>query len=164
MLKRTGPRARENVYRFTLYLFFNYLIGATDAHGKNHSLLHVAPDDIRIAPLYDVASMAPYRSLRPTQRKPLRAALSIGGENRFGLVGSNQIDKMTRDCQLEDLGLSSDLLKSRFKTMATVIPQALEKVLGEARTQEDIEILDTLGKTMCQEIGANCQRTLDRLA
>jgi serine/threonine-protein kinase HipA len=164
LLKRTGPRARENVYRFTLYLFFNYLIGATDAHGKNHSLLHVAPDDIRIAPLYDVASMAPYRSLRPTQRKPLRAALSIGGENRFGLVGSNQIDKMTRDCQLEDLGLSSDLLKSRFKTMATVIPQALEKVLGEARTQEDIEILDTLGKTMCQEIGANCQRTLDRLA
>ena len=75
-----------------LYLFFNYLIGATDAHAKNHALLHVGRDDVRLAPLYDVASMAPYRSLAPTQRKPLRAALSIGGENRFGMVGSRNVE------------------------------------------------------------------------
>ncbi|WP_297148780.1 HipA domain-containing protein [uncultured Ellagibacter sp.] len=51
-------------------IFSNYLIGATDAHAKNHSLLLVAPDDIRLAPLYDVASIAPYRSLAPSARKP----------------------------------------------------------------------------------------------
>ena len=46
-------------------IFSNYLIGATDAHAKNHSLLLIAPDDIRLAPLYDVASIAPYRPLAP---------------------------------------------------------------------------------------------------
>lgn len=50
--------------------FSNYLIGATDAHAKNHSLLLIAPDDIRLVPLYDVASIAPYRSLAPSARKP----------------------------------------------------------------------------------------------
>ncbi len=42
LLCSTGGNARENAYRFILYLFFNYLIGATDAHAKNHSLLLLA--------------------------------------------------------------------------------------------------------------------------
>lgn len=34
MLKTTGSNARDNIYRFILFMFFNYLIGATDAHAK----------------------------------------------------------------------------------------------------------------------------------
>lgn len=162
MLKTTGERARNNVYCFILYLFFNYLIGATDAHAKNHSLMILSPDDVRIAPLYDVASVAPYRSLSPRKRKPLRAALSIGGENRFGMLGSANVEKMVRDCGLEELGLNSDLLCGRLAAMAELIPGKLDAVVADIRALNlcDFEILEG---AMREEIADNCKRVLNRL-
>jgi len=47
------------LWRFFEYLAFNVMIGATDAHAKNFSLL-LYGRDIRMAPLYDVASILPY--------------------------------------------------------------------------------------------------------
>ncbi|MGN0073441.1 MAG: HipA domain-containing protein [Coriobacteriales bacterium] len=161
LLKATGLDARENVYRFILYTFFNYLIGATDAHAKNHSLLLTA-QGARLAPLYDVASIAPYRSLLPSKRRPLRAALSIGGENRFGMVGAGNIESMVRNSGLEELGLGSDLLKRRMEAMARVVPGALAEAAGEARLQ-GIEGVDGIASKMLDEIEANCRRTLERL-
>lgn len=159
LLRATGKNARENVYQFILYLFFNYLIGATDAHAKNHSIVFVDSDDIRLAPLYDVASIAPYRSLRPQQRKPLRAALSIGGENRFGLVGASHVSKLTQTCDLESLDLNAEMLCDRFQTMARMIPEALDREITEAEKRELIGI-EKVAPILSSEIRANCARTL----
>lgn len=160
-MRRTGSNARENVYRFVLYLFFNYLIGATDAHAKNHSLLHIAPGDVRLAPLYDVATIAAYESLAPRQRKPLRTALSIGGENRFGMVGREQIKKMVRDSGLDDLGISTDLLCERFELMATELPAAVEREFNEAEGIDQTFLL--MGQKIVDEVSANCRRSIERL-
>lgn len=161
LLRSTGANARENVYRFILYLFFNYLIGATDAHAKNHSLLLLADDDVRLAPLYDVASIAPYRSLKPQKRKPLRAALSIGGENRFGLAGRENVEKMVHDLGLNDLSLDANTLTRRFRTMAEVIPTALEEVI---EAHGHLHGIDQVAPPMQSEIAAHCQRTIERLS
>lgn len=162
MLKTTGDHARENVYRFILYLFFNYLIGATDAHAKNHSLMLLASEDVRIAPLYDVASIAPYRSLTPAKRKPLRAALSIGGENRFGMLGAQHVEKTVRDCGLDEFGLDAGLLCARLATMAELTPKALSDVMGEARLS-GFQGIDAVADTMQDEVAENCARVLARL-
>lgn len=74
--------ASINLTTFIRMLFFNYLIGATDAHAKNYSPLLGEHGDALLAPLYDVASGLAYQRLR---RKG-RLAMSIGGENRFGCV------------------------------------------------------------------------------
>lgn len=162
LLKETGARSRENVYRFALYLFFNYLIGATDAHAKNHSLVFPSAGEIRLAPLYDVASIAPYRSLSPRQRKPLRAALSIGGENRFGHVKSNDVEKMVANCELEELGLSADMLIDRFRTMAEVVPRAVAEAVDRAIGQ-GLPGAAEIGEPLKREISENCTRTLSNL-
>lgn len=162
MLKTTGKHARDNVYRFVLYLFFNYLIGATDAHAKNHSLVIASSDDVRIAPLYDVASIAPYRTLAPTKRKPLRAALSIGGENRFGMLEAKNVRKMVTDCKLDELGLDFDLLCARLATMADLVPQALRAVLEESASK-GVHGTDELAGVMVEEVAKNCARVLARL-
>ncbi len=65
----------DAVRRFADALAWNWLIGGTDAHAKNHSLL-LAGDQIRLAPLYDVASALPYG----THEKKLRLAMKIGGD------------------------------------------------------------------------------------
>ncbi len=54
--------ARESagaVRRFADALIWNWLIAGTDAHAKNYSLL-LAGDQVRLAPLYDIASALPY--------------------------------------------------------------------------------------------------------
>jgi hypothetical protein len=49
------------VWRFAGALAFNWLIASTDAHAKNYGLL-LAGRQIRLAPLYDIASILPYDS------------------------------------------------------------------------------------------------------
>ena len=85
LLRRHGRPSgqRRNVERFTRSLIFSYLIGAPDAHAKNYSVLLLG-DDVRLAPLYDVASGLPYLA---TQQGGLRsAAMAIAWEREFGRV------------------------------------------------------------------------------
>ena len=78
---KTEPAA-ENVARFTAMLFFNYLVGAPDAHAKNYSVLFGEDGSVTLAPLYDVASAYPY--IDDVAHTKFRLAMSIGGENRLG--------------------------------------------------------------------------------
>jgi serine/threonine-protein kinase HipA len=76
LFRRAMPsRAAEDaVWRFVDALAWNWLIAGTDAHAKNYSLL-LAGGDVRLAPLYDVASALPYG----THEKKLRLAMKLGG-------------------------------------------------------------------------------------
>jgi serine/threonine-protein kinase HipA len=65
--------------RFVDALAFNWIIGGTDAHAKNYSVL-LAGKQVRLAPLYDIASALPYDDMYPPK---LRMAMRIGGE--YGL-------------------------------------------------------------------------------
>lgn len=66
---------------------FNVLIGGTDAHAKNYSVL-LAGDRARLAPVYDIASAAPY-----PQSQGLKSAMKVGGEWSMGKIGMRQWQK-----------------------------------------------------------------------
>ena len=66
--------ADDAVWRFVDALAWNWLIAGTDAHAKNYSLL-LARDQVRLAPLYDIASALPYG----VHEKKLRLAMKVGG-------------------------------------------------------------------------------------
>jgi serine/threonine-protein kinase HipA len=66
--------AADAVWRFVDALAWNWLIAGTDAHAKNYSLL-LAGSDVRLAPLYDIASALPYG----IHEKKLRLAMKLGG-------------------------------------------------------------------------------------
>lgn len=62
-LLRTYSTDRDtDLDTFVTALGFNWLIAGTDAHAKNYSLLLSGPD-VRLAPLYDIASILPYESI-----------------------------------------------------------------------------------------------------
>ncbi|MFV8242640.1 HipA domain-containing protein [Mycolicibacterium peregrinum] len=61
-----------NAERFFKSLSYNVLIGGTDAHAKNYSLVLVG-SRAQVSPLYDAASAAPYN-----QRERLHASMKIG--------------------------------------------------------------------------------------
>jgi serine/threonine-protein kinase HipA len=69
--------ADEAVWRFFDALAWNWLIAGTDAHAKNYSLLLAGPN-VRLAPLYDVASALPYG----VHERKLRFAMKLGDDYR----------------------------------------------------------------------------------
>lgn len=70
-----GPnnaRAALDVNRFLKAVLLNFLLGNSDAHGKNFALLYDDSGSLRLAPLYDVVSTVVYPELTD------RMAMSIG--------------------------------------------------------------------------------------
>jgi serine/threonine-protein kinase HipA len=113
LLRRAMPprTADDAVQRFADALIWNWLIAGTDAHAKNYSLL-LADDQVRLAPLYDIASALPYG----THERKLRLAMKIGGEYRVFL------HRNTWPGAARDLGLDVAVLMDRIRELATVAP------------------------------------------
>ncbi|MDQ3406730.1 MAG: type II toxin-antitoxin system HipA family toxin [Chloroflexota bacterium] len=77
LFRRTMPAriADEATWSFVDAIIWNWLIAGTDAHAKNYSVL-LAAGDVRLAPLYDIASALPYG----THERKLRMAMKVGGD------------------------------------------------------------------------------------
>ncbi len=56
LLQKTNIPAIER-NRFMKMIIFNYLLGNTNAHGKNYSLIYLSPKHLQLAPFYDVTCM-----------------------------------------------------------------------------------------------------------
>ena len=74
-LRRTG----DDAWTFARAIMLNWIIGGTDAHAKNFSMLIGAAGRARLAPLYDMASTLPY-GFDPMK---LKMATRIGGKYRW---------------------------------------------------------------------------------
>jgi serine/threonine-protein kinase HipA len=99
--------ADEAIWRFLDALAWNWLIAGTDAHGKNYSLL-LASGQVRLAPLYDVASALPYG----TDEKKLRFAMKIGGDYRVFPYDN------TWTAAAHDLGIAPERALKRVEELA----------------------------------------------
>lgn len=151
LLKQTGRFAHDNLVQFATMLFFNYLIGAPDAHAKNYSLLIAGNGDMRLAPLYDVASVLPYRDPHETYK----AAMNIGGENRIGYVTRNAVARFA-----EAAGLPADDCVQLMATLARMIPERFVAVCDEAA---DIPGIDELRAHWEESLIKHCKDTLKKL-
>ncbi len=163
LFQSTGFEARENVAKFLQMLFFNYLIAATDAHAKNYSLM-LSPDGAhRLAPMYDVASIAPYVDTRDWQRKPPKLAMPIGGENRAGRVSAGNISRMVEACGLANMGITADGCANLMTFYADVIPSKLEAVFMELESTSSASAAAELKAHMFEPVVELCERAKVRL-
>lgn len=101
------PAAERAVRGFADALIWNWLIGGTDAHAKNYSLL-LAQGEVRLAPLYDIASALPYGD----HEKKLRLAMKIGGDYQLNPHRNRWPDAA------RDLGLPAAELVARARELA----------------------------------------------
>ena len=98
--------ADDAVRRFADALIWNWLIAGTDAHAKNYSLL-LADNQVRLAPLYDIASALPYA----THEKKLWMAMNVGGDYRVFFYQNTWPDAA------RDLGLDAEALVLRVREL-----------------------------------------------
>jgi serine/threonine-protein kinase HipA len=68
-----SPSMARDINDFVHAVLVNFLLGNSDAHGKNFALLYEPDSGIRLAPLYDIVSTAVYPDVTD------RMAMAIGG-------------------------------------------------------------------------------------
>jgi serine/threonine-protein kinase HipA len=129
LLRATMPPrvTDEAVWRFLDALAWNWLIAGTDAHAKDYSLL-LAGGQVRLAPLYDVASALPYG----THDKKLSFAMKIGGDYRVFP------HRNTWARAAEDLGLDPERVLERVADLAARAPDAI----ADAASAPEVELLE----------------------
>lgn len=110
--------------RFIKANMFNWLIGGTDAHAKNHSFLIGAGDEVRLAPLYDVSSQLPYPDLIGQ-----RLAMKIGDHYDFALVTPADWRALARSCALDE-----EQIIGTLTNMARALPDVVSGAHAQART------------------------------
>ncbi len=96
----------RDVARFFDALVYNWLVLATDGHAKNCSLL-LSGHQVRLAPLYDVASALPHLD----HPREARMAQKIGGEYRPSFIKRRHWERMARS-----LGLRRPYRRTRGTT------------------------------------------------
>jgi serine/threonine-protein kinase HipA len=108
------PAADDAVWRFVDALTWNWLIAGTDAHAKNYSIL-LSGDQVRLAPLYDIASALPYDT---SGGRTLKLAMKLGGSYRA--IPDNDPWPQVAD----ELGLDRDRLFDRVRGLVARAPSA----------------------------------------
>jgi serine/threonine-protein kinase HipA len=139
LIRRVSSAPDVDVDRFLQANMFNWLIGGTDAHAKNYSLLIGAGDEIRLAPLYDLSSQLPYAELIEQ-----RASMKIGDHYDIRRVGLADWRKLARNCTIEE---------ERVLAMLTDMAKALPDEISAARDQALIEGLsETIIAPLAQQL------------
>ena len=163
LLKSTGNAAQSNIAGFLQMLFFNYLIAATDAHAKNYSIMIDANGEHRLAPMYDVASIAPYVKPNTWKTKPPKLAMSIGGENRAGCVTANNLSKLVKQSRLDDIGITVEGCVELMTLYADEIPIKLPEVFDHLEDTASATAARELRSHMEEPIAQLCKKAKARL-
>lgn len=125
LLAENSRAPAEDVQTFLDAVALNWLIGGTDAHAKNYSILIGAAGRIRLAPLYDVASILPYADFDPMR---VKLAMKIGGKYRLRDIGPRSWEKVA-----DELGADQGALSERIRALADALRAAAESVHRDMR-------------------------------
>lgn len=112
---------RETFFRAQIFFF---LIGASDGHAKNFSLRLGRRGRFRLAPLYDILSIAPVVHAGRLQRKRYRLAMSINGHYGIDEIVPRHIEAEGRAAGLPK-GRALELLQDMTDRLGTALDRAL---------------------------------------
>jgi serine/threonine-protein kinase HipA len=152
LLRTYSTNAAEDVRTFLDSVAYNWLVVGTDAHAKNYSVLIGAGGRVRLAPLYDLASVFPYSQI-DIQR--VKLSMKLGGEYRFRNIHLRHWRR-----QAEELGVDAGALVHRVDGLAT---QLAEHVSGVERSMREEGLTHPLIHRLAAKLTARaktCRRVL----
>lgn len=103
-----------------------WIIAGTDAHAKNYSLL-LSGRQVRLAPLYDVASALPYDEMYLPR---LRMAMRVGGDDRVDCIRGRHWRRFAIGNRLDP-----DETVARIDALAARAPDCFEKAAQDGAVQ-----------------------------
>jgi serine/threonine-protein kinase HipA len=148
---RSDGEADRDVGRFVDALAFNWIIGGTDAHAKNYSLLLAGPQ-VRLAALYDIASALVYDGMYLPR---LKMAMKIGGEYGVERVAGRHWRRFA-----VANGLAVEPMLARLDHLAAAAPDAFASA---AKTDTVDGLASTLPGRLVAAVTARAARCREAL-
>jgi serine/threonine-protein kinase HipA len=146
LLRTNSTRSGKDVLSLVNWVIFNYLIGNSDAHGKNISLLLLAEGPM-LSPFYDLLSTRVYAHYGLAEGLAMR----MGGE-----IDPQAIKNKHWELFAEEVGIKPKLVLTRLKDISQKIEAArLPLFKGDFAPYR----CDTLYQLM-EMIAEQCSRTL----
>jgi serine/threonine-protein kinase HipA len=142
-----GSAAEIDMWRFADALLFNWLIAGTDAHARNYGLL-LSGAQVRLAPLYDIASFLPYDD---SNGHKLKLAMKMGGEYKLSRTDRRRAWERAAD----ELKLGQSRLIERGLDLAARTPDAFALAVERA-VERGVES-DVLGR-LVELVARRCKR------
>ncbi len=127
LIHRHSDAPARDIIAFLDALIFNFLIGNNDAHSKNYSLLLDGPGAIRMAPLYDLLSIA---AIKGASRD---LAMKYGGEKRV---------RYLRRRHLRRLGVELEVKPTLVESRAVAMIERVLAASEDARHSLPIDFQD----------------------
>jgi len=149
LLRNSSIRSGKDVLSLLNWVIFNYLIGNSDAHGKNISLL-LLPEGPMLAPFYDLLSTKIYAHYGLAEG----LAMKIGGENDSGAI-----QKRHWELFAEEVGIKPRLVLTRVAELAKRIEDARLQLFKGALAPYKCDALYRLMEFM----GEQADKTIRRL-
>lgn len=137
LLERSSDDHQADIARFVAALAFNWIIGGTDAHSKNYSLLHSQGSFLRFAPLYDLASFLPYQ--RDPNSTKVKLAMKIGGTYRL-----HQIDGLHWKAWALEAGLDPGMVVESVRLTIKGVLASLDATRELVSKTHDVPFLKKL--------------------
>ena len=145
-----STRSAEAVQKFLDALVWNWLLCATDAHGKNYSLF-IGSNDVELAPLYDISSTLPY----DYKKREIKLAMKFG--SGYGVDIRPSVWKVLAS----DLGMSEEMVRTRARG---IVEKANDAFAMAANTDSVRRLKSSLPGLMVDRVAtrvASCMMALD---
>jgi serine/threonine-protein kinase HipA len=152
LLGENSSLPREDIATFLDSVVYNWLIAGTDAHAKNYALLIGAGGRIRLAPLYDVASVLPYPDINIEKAK---VSMKIGGEYRLRNIQPRHWRKLAAELKLDPdktLRRVSELAGQLADHVSTVKQQMVSEGLKHPIIPRLAEVVTKRAAAICKMI------------
>lgn len=138
LLLRESNEPDTDVAAFVDALALAWVVGGTDAHAKNYSLL-LSTGSVRLAPLYDLISILPYP--RRFLYRQAKLAMRVDREYHLWKVGRRHWEGLAGRCDLDP-----EPLVARVAELVAAVPEAVQRaaegVRGEGVGHDVIERLE----------------------
>jgi serine/threonine-protein kinase HipA len=152
LLGENSSLPRGDIATFLDSVVYNWLIAGTDAHAKNYALLIGAGGRIRLAPLYDVASVLPYPDINIEKAK---VSMKIGGEYRLRNIQPRHWRKLAAELKLDPdktLRRVSELAGQFADHVSTVKQQMVSEGLKHPIIPRLAEVVTKRAAAICKMI------------
>ena len=123
-LLRSTKNAEVDRDRFIRAQAFNFLIGGTDAHAKNYSIIYEPGGAFRLTPLYDLISFLPYQH----SRKQLALAMTVDGRRVVDELKLRHWQQTAERC-----GYPQDRAVTHVRELTDALPDLASKVSASCR-------------------------------
>lgn len=155
-IRRMSADAETDLAVLADLMAFNWAIGNTDAHAKNHSL-YLSRHGVRMAPAYDLLSMYAWHDGDDPETDKILMAIPIGDSSGFD--GGHAVSAWERIARTA--GIAPSRMLRRLSHILRDLPDVLDSVIAAELTPDVASLVPI--QTLSRGVRARAARSAQKL-